>query len=370
MTGTEHGTPGPGTPVAPPSTTAPAGAAARGRRRYRVAAVAGAALLAGVVVAGALTDRSPGPDAPPVPAAGPVGEPPAADRGATPAQDPAPRVMAERETCDDGRDPAESYRPSTADGEAVRRIQENGELVVGVDQNSYLWGFRAADTGDIVGFDIDLSRAIAEALLGEDARIVYKAIPTAEREKLIAAREVDMVVRTVSITCARWDSVAFSTGYFRTGQQLLAPRDSPIEGFDASLDGARVCGGEDTTAQALLEREGRGLGAELVTAASHLDCLVLIQLGEADALMTDGALAAGHAAQDPAMRLVGEPLTEEYYGVAMHPEDVDLVRRVNAVLAGFTDGGAGGAWRQSYDEWLAEHMDEASPEPPDARYRD
>jgi polar amino acid transport system substrate-binding protein len=192
------------------------------------------------------------------------------------------------------------------------------------------------------------------------------------RFRLLRDREIDMVVRTVSITCQRWEEegVAFSVSYFATGQQLLAPRRSAIEGFDATLDGHRVCSADGSTAQDLLTAEAVELGAELVTAGNHLDCLVLIQLGEADALMTDSALAAGHAAQDPALRLVGEALTVEQYGVAMHQDDIDLVRRVNAVLADFTAGGAGSGWRQSYDTWLAPHMEGAAPRPPDPLYRD
>lgn len=284
------------------------------------------------------------------------------------------RPLAAREVCEDGRDPAESWRASREAGEAVRRIQDRGRLIVGVDQNSYLWGYRVPDTGQIVGFDIDLVRAIAEDLLGSDPQIVFKAVPTDQRIPLLQSGQVDMVVRTMSITCKRWEDVAFSTAYFEAGQQLLVPRaGTRISGFDASLSGTKVCAATGSTAQELLEsKEAEALGPELIYRDNHLDCLVLMQLGEADALMTDSALAAGHAAQDPSMHLIGEPLTEEPYGVAMNREDEDLVRRVNSVLEDFRGGDAGtSAWRQSYEEWLAGYLPEdAGPEPPQPLYRD
>lgn len=336
------------------------GNAGRRRRRALPAAGAAALVLAGALLAGPLRGE-PGPG-------GEDGGPAAGPATAAPAQDVRPR--AERERCADGRDPAESYAPSTEAGPAVRAIEAREELVVGVDQNSYLWGFRAPDSNEIIGFDIDLVHEIARALLGPEATVVFKAVPTSERERLIQRRDVDMVVRTMSITCERWENVAFSAAYFEAGQQLLAPRNSAIEGFDASLAGHRVCSADGSTAQDLLRAEAVDLGAELVGAGNHLDCLVLMQLGKADALMTDSALAAGHAAQDPALRLVGEVLTVEPYGVAMHPEDIDLVRRVNAVLAEYTAGGADSGWRRSYDRWLADHMDLAAPRPPEPLYRD
>lgn len=274
-------------------------------------------------------------------------------------------VLTEPEVCEGGRPVAASWSPDQSAGDAVSRIQEADQLVVGVDQSSYLWGYRRPDTAELVGFDIDLVQAIAESLLGENPRVLYRAIPTDQRISQVADGQVDMVVRTMSMTCERWSQVAFSTAYFEAGQQLLVPRHSEIDGFDASLAGARVCSADGSTARELLDRESHG--AELISAPNHLDCLVLMQLGEADALMTDSALAAGHAAQDPSMHLVGEPLTREPYGVAMNLEDVDLVRWVNAVLEEYREGG----WQAAYDEWLEEYLPEdASPAPPDPVYRD
>jgi polar amino acid transport system substrate-binding protein len=287
----------------------------------------------------------------------------------------------EPEQCDDGQNPAASYRPDGIAGDKVEEIQERGQLIVGVDQNSYRWGFRETETEtegesggdgtDIVGFDIDLVEAIAESLLGEDPNILYRAIPTAQRIPAIQTGQVDMVVRTMSITCERWNDVAFSTAYFETGQQLLAPVASGITGVDESLNGATVCSGEDTTAQEVLQQaQSEELpDMELVFRDNHLDCLVAVQLGQADALMTDSALAAGHAAQDPAVHLVGDEITAESYGVAMNLDDVDLVRWVNGVLEDYTSGTLS-PWQVSYNDWLAAYMPDATPAPPEPLYRD
>lgn len=349
------------------SAAGPAGGRRAGRtraRRRQGALTAGALGLAAALTAGVLAAGSTGAGAP----EGGGGQRDGAVQAAGPAARDL-RTMADPEICEDGRNTAESYSPSRVAGDAVRRIQNERVLVVGVDQNSYLWGYRGPDN-EIVGFDIDLVWAIAEDLLGPDPDVIFKAVPTSERFKLLAEREIDMVVRSVSITCQRWqDDAAFSAAYFEAGQQILAPRSSEITGFDESLDGQRVCSSESTTARTLLEERAEDLNIELVKAGNHLDCLVLIQLGEADALMSDSALAAGHAAQDPAMHLVGDVMTLEPYGVAMHQDDVDLVRRVNSVLEEYTSGGAASAWRQSYDEWLAEHMDASSATPPDPLYR-
>ncbi|WP_127359414.1 glutamate ABC transporter substrate-binding protein [Actinacidiphila soli] len=252
-----------------------------------------------------------------------------------------------------GQHPEASLTPSTASGPAVDRIKKAGKLVVGVDQNSYRWGYRDAASGDIVGFDIDLVKAIAKDILGDENAVQYKTVPTSKRFEAIRKHQVDMVVRTVTINCQRIteEKVAFSTAYFQAGQQLLVPRQgSTIKDFNNTLNGKKVCTAKTSTGQAKLEEQPHG--SHIVLVDNQLDCLVLLQLGEVDAVFTDNALAAGQAAQDPAVHLVGKPATTEYYGVAMNSGDTDLVRRVNQVLENYRSGGTGSQWEQAYRTWL------------------
>ncbi|MFB7651239.1 MULTISPECIES: glutamate ABC transporter substrate-binding protein [unclassified Streptomyces] len=275
----------------------------------------------------------------------------------------------------------QTLAPSGADGPTIDEIRgregEKRKLIVGVDQNSYRWGYRDPNSGggaELEGFDIDLAHRIAEDILGDADAVQFKAIPTNQREPAIQDGRVDMVVRTMTINCARLEKVAFSAPYFRTGQQLLAPKSSPITGYDGTLAGKSICTAAGSTALSTLEqdqKDGRlAADADLgTTVPNQLDCLVRLQLGEVDAVVTDGALAASQAAQDPTVQLKGDPFTTEYYGVAMKKDADDLVRRVNRILeewrADRTDG-----WQNSYDEWLSPTMgdDPAQSEPPAPEY--
>jgi polar amino acid transport system substrate-binding protein len=265
-------------------------------------------------------------------------------------------------SCDASLDPASG----TTDGAAVERIRARGRLIVGVDQNSYLWGFRDPASGRIAGFDIDIVKAIAKDVLGDENAVQYLTVPTAQRIAMIQQHKVDMVVRTMTINCDRTRQVAFSTAYFEAGQQILAPRSSSITGFDDSLKGKTVCTASGSTGLARLKEGAHG--AKVLTVDNQLDCLVRLQLGLADAVFTDNALAAGQAAQDPTVHLVGRPVTEEPYGVAMNLGDTDLVRRVNQVLNAYRAGGAASAWMASYRHWLAADLPGIAG-PPEPEYR-
>ncbi|MFJ3583088.1 glutamate ABC transporter substrate-binding protein [Streptomyces sp. NPDC090127] len=261
-----------------------------------------------------------------------------------------------------------SPRPARVDGEAVRRIKERGHLVAGVDLNSYLWASLDQDAQEPSGFDIDLVRAIARDILGPKAVVRFIGMPPAQRVPRLQNRQVDVIVRTMSITCERLADIAFSSVYFETGHLLLVPQGSGITGFDARLRGRRVCLSKGSSAADLLASSGKG--AVAVETSSHLDCLVALQQGAVDAVLTHETLAAGLVAQDPTLRLVGPRLDTSLYGVAMNKDDTDLVRRVNAVLADYRAGGAASPWMVSYDRWLAPTLGAHPQGPPAAAYAD
>lgn len=271
--------------------------------------------------------------------------------------------------------PEESLSPDDKDGPTIEAIRDRPvkKLIVGVDQNSYRWGYRDPNkkTATLEGFDIDLAHKIAEEILGDRDAVLFRAIPTNQRVKAIQSGQVDMVVRTMTITCEREKDVSFSTAYFKTGQQVLAPKSVKITGFDDTLDGKKVCSAKGSTALTKLqELKKKGLDADIgTTVPNQLDCLVRLQLGEVDAVVTDSALAASQAAQDPTVELKGDaPLNTEYYGVAMKkPEkgEDDLVRRVNQVLEDYRESG----WQKSYDHWLKPALGESAG-PPAPKYSD
>ncbi|MER6223308.1 glutamate ABC transporter substrate-binding protein [Streptomyces sp. 900105755] len=278
--------------------------------------------------------------------------------------------------CVDSQAQNDTWSPSSADGGTIDAIKarrgDKRKLIVGVDQNSYRWGYRNPNnsSADLEGFDIDLVHRIAQEILGDPDAVTFKAIPTSQRIPAIQDGRVDMVVRTMTITCERLDDVAFSAPYFKTGQQVLAPKSSSIKGYDATLANKRVCTAASSTAyDDVTADKGSGRlpsSVKVTVVPNQLDCLVRLQLGEVDAVVTDGALAASQAAQDPTVELKGAAFTTEYYGVAMKKDAKDLVRRVNQILVEYRSDG----WQTSYDKWLSATLgeDSTASKPPAPQY--
>lgn len=94
------------------------------------------------------------------------------------------------------------------------------------------------------------------------------------------------------------------------------------------------------------------------------DCLVLLQQGQVDAISTDDTILAGFAAGDPTLEIRGPTIGIEPYGIGVAPQNLDLVRFVNAVLERLrTDG----TWARIYTNTYGASA--PAPAPPAARYR-
>jgi polar amino acid transport system substrate-binding protein len=247
-------------------------------------------------------------------------------------------------------------------GSTMARIARDGRLVVGIDQDAYRFSYRDAEGGQLVGFEIDIARRIAAAIFGDPDAIHYRAITTADRVPVLRRGEVHMVIRTMTMTCERWRQVAFSTEYLSSGQRLLVREGSGIRGLP-DLGGRKVCASNGSSSIPNIQRAPSRPVA--VSAPLLVDCLVLLQQHQVDAISSIDTLLATLAAQDHNTRIVGDRITDDPAGIAMPSGSDDLVRFVNAVLDGMRRDGT---WAASYARWFGNTG--SAPRPPAPRYRD
>ncbi len=283
-------------------------------------------------------------------------------------QDPAV-IPAAGPGADNSCHPLRSYRPGSLPaagrmpaGSAMARIARRGRLVVGVDQNTYLFSFRDPASNRIQGFDVDMLREVSRAIFGEPDRIQYKTITSADRIPVLQKHEVDLVADVMTINCERWQQVAFSTDYFDAGQRVLVLKDSTVQSL-SDLGGKKVCAAKGSTSIRAIAADGAH--PRPVAVDDWTDCLVMLQQRQVAAISTDNAILAGLAKQDPNTKVVGPRFTSEPYGIAANSGDVDLVRFVNGVLAKIRSDGT---WADIYDRWLT--VLGPAPTPPAAQYRD
>ena len=276
-----------------------------------------------------------------------------------------PELVLPQEDTNDDCNLTASLRPfsdrSKAD-DAVSTIKARGRLIVGLDIGSNLFSFRDPITGEITGFDVDIAGEVARDIFGTPSQVEYRILSSADRVAALQNNQVDIVVKTMTITCERKKQVGFSTVYLNANQRILAPRDSAISQA-SDLSGKRVCVVKGTTS---LERIQQISPSPIVEAVvTWADCLVALQQHQVDAVSTDDSILAGLVAQDPYLHIVGPSLNEEPYGIGVNLDNTGLVRFVNGTLERIR---ADGTWNTLYRKWLT--VLGPTPAPPVARYVD
>ncbi|TWF81255.1 amino acid ABC transporter substrate-binding protein (PAAT family) [Pseudonocardia hierapolitana] len=316
-------------------------------RKPAIYLVVGAVLALGSMLLGGLASGEP---------TGPAQAPQAG--GAPTAPAPACTEAVRESLRPQGPLPAPGAMPA---GSTMAVIADRGRLIAGVDQGKFLAGYRDPLTGNLSGSDIDIVRRIAAAIFGDPERVQYVVLNIADRAAALERDQVDVVVNSFTVTCARQRVVEFSAPYMPASQRLLVPVDSGIREVE-DLAGRTVCTSRGSTTEIVL----RNLGLQVESLTGIPDCVLELQRGRVAAVSSDDVILAGLAAQDPNTRVVGRALDTSRYAVGMRPDEPDLVRFVNGVLEAAR---ADGSLAASNRHWYTGRLDPVPPPPPPV-YRD
>jgi len=183
-------------------------------------------------------------------------------------------------------------------------------------------------TKEIVGFDIDLIKAIAAK---ENLDIEIQNVQWDPLLAGIAACQYDAAISAMTITDERKKQFAFSNPYFAAGQVVTVQiGNSDIAGKD-SLSGKTVGAQLGTTG----EIEGNKIAG--ATVKPYDDIALAFQdlmNGQVDAVIADNPLAIGYVGKNSdKLKTVGQVFTDEYYGIAVCKTNTDLLAKLNDGLA-------------------------------------
>lgn len=142
----------------------------------------------------------------------------------------------------------EGPAPAAQGGGILDKVKSSGKLICGGRTDLAGFGMLDAD-GNNEGFDVDLCRAVAAAVLGDPTAIELVPLTAADRGPVLQTAEVDMLSRNVTWTASReaqWGN--FTTTMFFDGQGFMITKDSGITSTD-EFDGATVCVTSGTTTE-------------------------------------------------------------------------------------------------------------------------
>ncbi|MGH2740658.1 MAG: basic amino acid ABC transporter substrate-binding protein [Actinomycetota bacterium] len=203
---------------------------------------------------------------------------------------------------------------------------EPGVLTVGSDIPYPPFEFR--QSGTLVGLDIDLINEIASRL-GLTTDIIDTDFDTIFSQ--LATGTYDVVIAASTITPEREEQVDFSDPYYASQQSLTVASDSAITSTDDLTAEHRVGVQDGTTGEQWAEENLDG--PEIVAYPEGPDGYTALEAGQVDAVINDEPTAIAEVANREGLELVEAIDTGEFYGIAVDPNNPDLLAAVNEALA-------------------------------------
>lgn len=200
---------------------------------------------------------------------------------------------------------------------------------------------------EIVGFDIDLINAVAEAA-GFEARVQNTAWDGIFAG--LANGDYDAVISSVTITEERRRTMDFSTPYINAGQVLIVRQDTTGVSSLNDLVGEQVGAQIGTTGAFEIEKVA---GVELRTYDEIGLAVEDLANGRIAGAVADSPIAADYALQNDnykgTLKIVGDPFTEEFFGVAVAKGNTEVLDMINQGLEVVLNDGT---VEELKDKWL------------------
>ncbi|WP_144527744.1 transporter substrate-binding domain-containing protein [Peribacillus simplex] len=246
----------------------------------------------------------------------------------------------------DDSDKAEEGGGKDKEKDVLAQVKEKDKIVFGVKNDTRLFGLKNPKTGDVEGFDIDIAKALAAEILGDENKVEFKEVTSKTRMALLNNGDIDAIVATMTITEDRKKEVDFTDVYFDAGQSLLVKKGSDIKGID-SLKGKKVLAVKGSTSSINIREKAPE--AQVLEFENYSEAFAALKSGQGDALTTDDSILYGMADEDPSYELVGGTFTEEPYGIAVKKGNADFVDELNKALKSLKDSGK---YDEIHDKWI------------------
>lgn len=227
---------------------------------------------------------------------------------------------------------------------ATISCQAPAKITVATNANYPPFNSIEEQTGQIVGFDIDLMNAIAKK---EGLKVEYVKVDLEPLLQGMAQGKYDAAISALSITEARRQNMLFSDSYFVAGQVVTVRQDdTSITGKD-SLTGKIVGVETGSTGAASISQMPDITIKDYADLTSAWDDL---ENGIIDAIVSDNTVALEYTSRSPdKLKIVGAPFSQEDYGIAVAKNKPELLAKLNAGLNAVKGQGL---LEELYGKWL------------------
>lgn len=223
----------------------------------------------------------------------------------------------------------EAKKSAAAHDDSLQKVLlEKQELVIGLDAEFPPMGF-VDDSGEIVGFDIDVAQAVCDRL---GIRLVKKTIDWNTKEEILDRGEIDCIWNGMSNTPARAEAMNLSEPYMNNELIFLIPCDSDARTLN-DLRGKSVGLQPYTSEQDALEAADFYEDVTVVYGENYMELMQELKNGELDAVFTDSVFAYYYIfTSGESFYVLSDSLGEDGYVIGFRKDDQSLRDKIQEII--------------------------------------
>ncbi len=233
--------------------------------------------------------------------------------------------------------------PAKAD--QLQDIMQHKELKCGTFADVPPFAAPDPKTREMVGFDVDLCKAIAKRL-GVEAKITPLSVEGRVPE--VKLGRVDVTIANLAYTLGRAEQIQFSDPYYLAKEMLAVKATDPGTGKD-TYKGKRIAAAKGSTSELAVKLNE----SEPLTFQDTGSVFMAVQQNKAVGMvantMTITKLVNDSHVSGVPMKMIQEPLLLEPIGVGMKKDEPALLAKINATLLAMDQAGE---INQLWDKWL------------------
>lgn len=244
----------------------------------------------------------------------------------------------------------------------LQKVLDRGHLIVGTGSSNVPWHFKD-EKGELAGFDIEISRILAQALFGDPTKVEFVEQSPDARIPNLLTDKVDITVQFMTISPNRLQQVAFSVPYYTEGIGLIFPTGGKYKNYEEMV--AAKESGKEVTIAILQNVDAAQRVQEMLKGAKddqyENQALVYqaINSGRADAGAVDLSSVMWLASKEPEKYLnSGFAYHPMNYGAAMRPDDQIWINFINGVLTDAMTGDSNKLYNDAYAKFFGEELPE------------
>lgn len=213
---------------------------------------------------------------------------------------------------------------------SLQEIKDKGKLIIGLDDGFPPMGFRD-EKGELVGFDIDLAKAVGKRL---GVEVEFKSIDWNAKEMELKTNKVDAIWNGMSITPDREKSMTLSKPYLANTQAFVVKKGSDIKSIQ-DMKGKKIGFQDKSSSQEAFEKDANLSSAVASNQVypKNKDVLLDLKVGRIDVALMDKVVSKYYVAKEmEKFEFLNDNLGEESYGIGYRKGNEKLRDEIDKII--------------------------------------